>query len=158
MATEAFTYTTYIATTPERLWEALTTPATTQAFWAGRWVESNWQCGSLVTYWADAARQTLDITGELLRVEPPRLLSFTFQAYPGGEVLREPPSRVSLALTPLGNGVVTLQVTHDNFVAESAVFPGMQRAWPAIMSSLKTLLETGTALPYGGDWPYGEPG
>lgn len=146
------TYQTYIATTPERLWTALTSAADTQQYWAGRCVESDWTPGGLVTYWADAGRQTLDVTGELLRVEPPQMLSFTFQAYPGGEVLRERPSRVAFAIAAAGAGVVKLDLTHDELSADSLVLPGLRRGWPAVLSSLKSLLETGTALPIENAW------
>ena len=157
MGKAAFVYVTFIASTPEKLWTALTSPELTQQYWAGRLVESDWRQGSLVTYWENAERRTLDITGEILRAAPPRLLSYTFQAYPGGEVLREAPSRVTFEIDPRGNGVVKLTMTHDEFPPDSQVLPGVSRGWPAILSSLKSLLEGGTSLPYGSDWETGEP-
>ncbi|MDX2170994.1 MAG: SRPBCC family protein [Deltaproteobacteria bacterium] len=147
-----FTYVTYIATTPERLWTALTSAEDTQRYWSGRCIESDWQPSGLVTIWADAQRRTLDVTGELLVVEPPRRLLYSFQAYPGGEVLRERPSRVAFDLVPLPGGVVKLSLTHDQLDADSMVIPLIRAAWPAILSSLKSLLETGTALPLDADW------
>lgn len=147
-----FTYVTYIATTPERLWRALTSAEDTQRYWAGRWIESDWTAGGLVTIWADAQRRTLDVTGELLAVEPGRKLALTFQAYPGGEVLRERPSRLSVELAALDGGVVKLTLTHDELAATSPIVPGIRRGWPAVLSSLKSLLETGNALPLAGEW------
>jgi len=153
----ALVYVSYIASTPERVWEALTDPELIQQYWCERRVESTWQPGALVTYWADAERRTLDVTGEILRAEPPRVLAYTFQAYPGGEVLRERPSRVTFEIAPFGNGVVRLTMTHDEFVPDSAVLPGVRNGWPAILSSLKSLLEGGAPLPFGSDWESGGP-
>jgi uncharacterized protein YndB with AHSA1/START domain len=147
-----FSYVTYIATTPERLWAALTSAEDTQRYWAGRWVESDWKPGGLVTIWADAQRQTLDVTGELLAVEPGRKLALTFQAYPGGEVLRERPSRLTLELAAQDGGIVKLTLTHDELAAASLIVPAIRRGWPAVLSSLKSLLETGTALPLAAEW------
>jgi uncharacterized protein YndB with AHSA1/START domain len=146
-----FEYVIFIATTPEALWGALTSPATTQQYWFGRWVESDWRAGSVVTLWESAARKTLDVTGELLRVEPPHLLSYTFQAYPGGEVLRERPSRVTFEITPWDGGMVQLRLLHDSFAPDSRVLPGIRRGWPAILSSLKSLLEGGAPLAFATD-------
>ncbi len=157
MPAATFDYVTYIASTPERLWAALTSPQDVERYWVGRRVECDWTPGSLITYWADAQRKTLEVTGELLEVEPPRRLAFTFQAYPGGEVLRERPSRVAFELAPFGTGVVTLTLTHDQLDADSMVLPRIRLAWPAILASLKSLLETGTALPFAADWEDGGP-
>ncbi|MEO8604293.1 MAG: SRPBCC family protein [bacterium] len=157
MAKPAFVYTTFIATTAEQLWAALTSAEYTPQYWNGRFVESDWRQGSVVTYWESAARKTLDITGEVLRAEPPHRLAFTFQSYPGGEVLREAPSRVAFEIVSIGNGVVKLTLVHDEFPPDSPVLSVVSRGWPAILSNLKTLLERGTALPFGDQWPDGEP-
>jgi len=148
MSALAFEYTLFIAAAPSHIWEALTTAAQTEQFWFGRCVESAWQAGAPLTVWADAARKTLDVTGEVLRAEPPHLLSYTFQAYPGGEVLRERPSRVTLQIVALADQVTQLTLTHDELTADSPVASGIRRGWPAILSSLKSLLERGAPLAY----------
>jgi uncharacterized protein YndB with AHSA1/START domain len=143
----AFEYTVLIAAAPSQVWAALTTAAQTEQFWFGRCVESDWRPGSPVTIWADTARKTLDVTGEILQAEAPRLLSYTFQAYPGGEVLRERPSRVVFRLAALGE-LTHLTLTHDELEADSPVLAGIKRGWPAILSSLKSLLERGAPLAF----------
>lgn len=139
-----FVYVTYIATTPEKLWTALTNSEFIQQYWFGRQAESDWKAGSPVVYRYDQGRK-LDITGEVLRSDPPRLLSFTFHAETSEEYSRERPSRVTYEIEPAGS-LTKLTVTHDDFDAGSKVLQGVSNGWPAILSSLKSLLETGEAL------------
>lgn len=145
MSKPDFVYVTYIATTPEKLWAALTAPEFTQQYWFGRYVESGWRTGSKVTYWTDKSRSKLDITGEVLRSEPPRLLSYTFTDCLTEESKRERPSRVTFEIEPLGE-VVKLTMTHNDFDPGSQVLEGVSRGWPGILSSLKSLLESDKAL------------
>ncbi|MGH8503311.1 MAG: SRPBCC family protein [Gammaproteobacteria bacterium] len=145
MAKPRFVYVSYIATTPEKLWAALTGAEFTQQYWFGRYVESDWRPGSPVTYWTDKSRNQLDITGEVLRSEPPRLLSYTFTDCLTEEAKRERPSRVTFEIEPLG-AVVKLTMTHDDFDPGSQVLEGVSRGWPGILSSLKSLLESDKPL------------
>jgi uncharacterized protein YndB with AHSA1/START domain len=135
---------TYIATTPEKLWQALTSGVFTRQYWFGRRVESDWQQGSKVTYWIDESQA--DFTGKVLRVEPHRLLSFTFQPEANKALREEPPSRVTFEIEPVGTSV-KLTTTHDELVPGGKVFEGISSGWPVILSTLKTLLETGKPLP-----------
>lgn len=144
---ERFVYVTYIATTPDKLWEALTTGDFTERYWGGRRVESTWVVGAPIVYRYDEGRK-VDITGEVLRCEPPRVLSYTFGVGSGeGE---EPASRVTFELKPFG-ALVRLTLTHDQFPPGSKVLEGVSHGWPGILSNLKTLLELGRPLPFG-DW------
>jgi len=144
-----FFYVTYIATTPEKLWTALTSAEFTRQYWFGMAIESDWRVGSSVLY-----RQEGEITdrGTVLTFEPPRLLSYTFHPVLDEEMRRERPSRVSFEIEPLGGKTepqgqaVRLTVTHDDFPPESKVFPRIRAGWPAILSSLKSLLEGGKPL------------
>ena len=137
-----FVYVTYITTTPERLWAALTSSEFTTKYWFGlRW-ESDWRVGSRFASYHPDGR--LGDSGEILASDPPRRLEFTFTPDHLGP-LAEPPSRVTYELEPLG-GQVKLTVTHTDFEPGSVVFEGIRGGWPKILSSLKSLLETGTAL------------
>ena len=138
-----FVYTIYIATTPEKLWEALTGPDFTAQYWAGRRIQSDWKVGSPIQLFeADGSH---DWHGEVLQSDPPKLLSYTFDLTPPGESGGEPPSRVTMELKPIGSAV-RLTTTHDNFEEGSKILQGISNGWPGILSSLKTLLETGKAV------------
>ena len=144
-----FVYVTLIATTPEKLWAALTSPEFTQQYWFGCRINSTWQVGAPVTL--DDGDGTV-LAGEVLRVEPTTTLSYTFQPQRDAEQRAERPSRVVFEIEPMGDGpgvqgnAVKLTVTHDDFAENSKVFTGISNGWPSVLSGLKTLLETGRAL------------
>lgn len=132
----------YIKTSLARLWDALTNPDITQRYWANTRIESDWRVGSKILYVRDG-----EVTDEhtVLAVDAPHRLSHMFHPV-FGEFKAEPPSRVSFVLAESGE-VVRLTVMHDDFPPDSKVFPACSAGWPMILSSLKSLLETGTALP-----------
>jgi uncharacterized protein YndB with AHSA1/START domain len=138
-----FVYVTYIRTTPQKLWQALTDGEFTRRYWYGRRVESDWRVGSRVAFWADDGR--LSDSGEILEADPPRRLSYSWTVKFIEELRREPPSRVTFELEPMGD-VVKLITTHDQFEPGSAVLKGVSDGWPSILASLKSLLETGEPL------------
>ncbi|USK34939.1 SRPBCC family protein [Bacillus sp. F19] len=147
MTKPKFVYVTYIATTPEKLWEALTNSDFTEKYFFGSKIESNWQEGSTITYSRNG--QVSDY-GKILKCEPHRLLSFTW-TYVEDKALREQPSQVTFELFPL-DSTVKLTLKHENLVPADIVekedtFEGLNNGWPAILSNLKSLLETGNTLP-----------
>ena len=156
--TTDWVYTTYIATTPEQLWQALTDRTFTERYW-GVALTSDWQTGSPVTW--EFAGVTVAEPGQIvLAADPPRRLSYTwhvitpaFTAALGGDdddewaaMAAEPLSHVTFDIEPAGT-MVKLTVTHGGFEPGSAVRAGVSQGWPSILSSLKTLLETGAPLP-----------
>jgi uncharacterized protein YndB with AHSA1/START domain len=143
-----FVYVTYIATTPEKLWEALTSGDFTKKYFFGRQVQSDWQEGSTVTYLREDGQ--LDVHGKVLKCEPLRLLSFTWNVE-GDETLRERPTRVTFEMK-LMDSIVKLTLKHEDLLSVDLVndddtFAGCNNGWPAILSNLKSLLETGHTLP-----------
>jgi uncharacterized protein YndB with AHSA1/START domain len=142
-----FVYVTYIATTPEKLWRALTSGEFTRQYWGGRRIQSDWKVGSTVRHFREDGG--IDWEGEVMVSEPPRFLSYTFHMKISEEHRAEPPSRVTFELQPLGS-VVKLILTHGDFAGTSATSETTRHGWPAIMSSLKSLLETGNPLPFSG--------
>lgn len=141
-----FVYVTYIKTTPEKLWDALTTPAFTRQYWFGIDVTSDWKVGSPMTYMRDGRVLT---SGKVLAADRPRLLSYTFHAEHDVEMAKEPPTKVTLELDPeKGTDTVRLTVTHTDFVANSKHRPSISGGWPAVLSGLKSLLETGATLEF----------
>jgi uncharacterized protein YndB with AHSA1/START domain len=147
MTRSPFVYVTYIKTTPEKLWEALTGGEFTRRYWGGRRIQSDWNVGSPVRHVREDGG--IDWEGEVLQAQPPRLLSYTFHMQISEQHRGERPSRVTFELQPMGS-VVKLTLTHDDFESGSATFETTRHGWPAIMSSLKSLLETASPLPFQG--------
>ena len=141
-----FSYVTYIGAAPDRVWQALTDGALTRQYWYGRRVECDWKVGSTVTFWyeVDGAEAVSD-RGIVLESKPPRHLSYTFHVEFIDELLDEHPSRVTFDLEPVGEET-KLTLTHDEFEPKSQVLEGCRTGWPAILSSLKSLVETGEPL------------
>jgi uncharacterized protein YndB with AHSA1/START domain/DNA-binding transcriptional ArsR family regulator len=152
-----FVYTTYINTTPERLWQALTDPAFTQRYW-GVTVESDWKPGSEMTWDHDGVKNAHP-DQVVLESEPYRRLSYTWhtftpewaKAYGFSDELQarvssEPRSKVTFDIEPQGQKV-KLTVVHDGFEPGSTVAEMVSGGWPQVLSGLKTLLETGEVLP-----------
>ncbi|MBD1381759.1 SRPBCC family protein [Metabacillus arenae] len=147
MTKPKFVYVTYIATTPEKLWKALTSSDFTEKYFFGSKIQSDWQEGSSITYSRNG--QVTD-HGKILKCEPHRLLSFTWNIV-GDETAREQPSQVTFEIKPM-DSTVKLTLKHENLsstdlVEKNDTFEGLNNGWPAILSNLKSLLETGNTLP-----------
>lgn len=154
-ATE-FVYVSYINTTPEQLWQALTDRAFTKRCW-GVELTSEWTVGALVT-WEYAGVTIVDPEQVVLAADPPRKLSYNWHAITtefgeavGGDaheweaMASEPRSHVTFDIEPVGDAV-KLTVTHAGFEPGSLMLAAIQNGWPPIVASLKTLLETGAPL------------
>ena len=142
MSKPEFVYVTYIETTPENLWEALTSSEFSNRYWFGTELKSDWKVGSSL---ALVMNGTTTDTGEILEADRPRRLSYTFKHVLDDELRNEPPSKVVFNLEPHGK-FVKLTLTHEGFAEGSKLLDGISRGWPAIISSLKSLLESGKAL------------
>lgn len=142
-----FVYVIYMATTPEKLWEALTSANMTEKYFFGSIVQSDWEEGSSITY---SRNGRVTDHGTVLKCDPPRRLSFTW-SYEGDKTLRQHPTRVMFEIQPMGTAV-KLTLRHEglletDFVEDDNTFEGFNNGWPAILSNLKSLLETGQTLP-----------
>ncbi len=159
----SFVYATYIRTTPERLWQALTDPAFTQRYW-GATFQTDWAPRSTMR-WDQRGVTTADPEQVVLEADPPRRLSYTWHTFSPelaesldltedarARLEAEPRSKVTFELEPLGE-LVKLTVVHDGFEPGSLVASMVSQGWPPILSSLKTLLETGETLPSTGEPP-----
>ncbi len=143
MAKATFVYVTYIATRPETVWKALLDGEFTRQYW-GHDNVSDWKRGSPWEHRrADAAR-TLVLLGEVLEARPPRLLVITW-AEPRDRARRDRHSRVTFEIEPVAE-MVRLTVTHDELEAGSEMHRKVSQGWPRVLSSLKSLLETGRPL------------
>jgi DNA-binding transcriptional ArsR family regulator len=157
MQKPSFAYTTYIKTTPERLWQALTEPAFTERYWRTTF-ETDWQVGSTIT-WHNHGVTIADPEQVVLESEPYRRLSYTWHTFTPelaevhdsltDEVLAkaagEGRSKVTFEIEPLDE-LCKLTVVHDGFEPGSTVLELISGGWPSVLSSLKTLLETGKTL------------
>jgi uncharacterized protein YndB with AHSA1/START domain len=142
---------TYIKTTPERLWEAITDPEMRARYSFGVRTESDWAPGSR---FQSSVPGVIEIAeGENLEVEPPRRLVQSFRALWSEEVKGAGTSRVTWEIEPVGSSC-RLRVTHDQLTddANSEVYGG----WPMILCGLKTLLETGESLDTPGSLRYSQ--
>jgi uncharacterized protein YndB with AHSA1/START domain/DNA-binding transcriptional ArsR family regulator len=137
-----FVYVIYIESTPERVWQALTDADLSAAYWGHRNV-SDWQPGSAWEHQRTDGSGIADVVGTVVESVPPRRLVSTWGP-PGG-----PPaggaSRVTFDIQPYGR-IVRLTVTHED-LADAAERDEAARGWAAVLSNLKSLLETGHVLP-----------
>jgi DNA-binding transcriptional ArsR family regulator/uncharacterized protein YndB with AHSA1/START domain len=149
-----FVYTTYIRTTPERLWQALTEPSFTRRWWQTSF-ETDWEVGSSMV-WDNRGIIIADPEQIVLESDPYRRLAYRWHTFTpelkdrlGDEVLAkvssERRSRVTFDIEPVGE-MVKLTVVHDDFEPGSTVATMVTNGWPGLLSSLKTLLETGEPL------------
>ena len=152
-----FVYTTYIKTTPERLWQALTDPAFTRRWWQTSF-ETDWKVGSPMV-WDNNGITIADPEQVVLESEPHRRLAYTWHTFTPelksrfgmdeelfAKLAAERRSRVTFDIEPAGD-LVKLTVIHDDFDPGSTAATMVRNGWPVFLSSLKTLLETGEPLP-----------
>lgn len=140
-----FVYVTYIATTPEKVWAALTDGELSREYWGGRAVESDWNVGSPVRFRMASGKHD-PVRGTVTEAEPPRRLVMTWVFDFGAEHPPTPATRVLYLIERAGPENVKLTVVHEPLEPGSEVDAGVRRGWPAILSSLKSFLETGKAL------------
>ncbi len=132
----------YIRTTPDTLWQAITDPDFTQRYFHRSLVDSTWRDGDPVRYWID---KDLAVEGRVLHAEPPKRLVTTWSFCRNAAYREDPPSRVTWEIEPMGS-TCKLTLIHDDFHGETPTFRSVGSGWPAILSSLKSLLETGEPL------------
>ena len=153
---QSFVYTTYIKTTPEQLWNALTNPAFTKRYWDMEFV-TDWKRGSHMT-WKHKGVVLDDPAQVVVEADPFTRLSYTwhtmtpeFAEHVGidaatiadlAEETRKQRSKATFEIEDM-DGKCKLTVIHDDFPKDSTMLRMVSTGWPAVISSLKTLLETG---------------
>jgi uncharacterized protein YndB with AHSA1/START domain len=143
MAKSTFVYVTYIRTTPEKLWSALTDAQCMQQFWFGARCESGWTAGSSWTLVYPDGRIT--DAGEIVEAQPPRRLVIHWWHQDKPELKAEGESRCTMELEPSGPAV-KLSITHTIQREPSEFIAAVSGAWPMVISNLKSLLETGSVV------------
>ena len=139
----SFVYVTYIRSTPDKVFEAITKPEVARRYWGHENV-SDWTPGSDWQHVRTNEQRTVDVVGKVVEVSPPRRLVITW-ASPSRVAEPQAYSRVSFDVEPYDD-MVRLTVTHDELEAGSAMAKGIQHGWPIVLSSLKSLLETGQGI------------
>ena len=142
MSKPEFVYITYIETSAEKLWHALTDGDFTERYWFGHRVSSDWKVGSPYRF---THPERPSPKGNVLTSDPPRKLAYTWEAC-SDELKQERISRVTFDLEPRGH-IVKLTVRHDNLDEGGKTFLGISEGWPMVIASLKSMLETGRPLP-----------
>jgi uncharacterized protein YndB with AHSA1/START domain len=137
MKNARFVYVVYIRTTQKKLWDALRKPEFTRQYWHGAWQDCAWTLGASWKLMIPDGR--VGDAGEVLEIDPPRKLVVSCAAF---------------ILEPAGD-LVQLTVTHEMDKPQSKLIDAVANGWPMILSSLKTLLETGQSFPSTREWPKG---
>lgn len=143
MAKSTFVYVTYIRTTPEQLWSALTDAELMKQYWFGVRCESRWTAGSPWKLVYPDGRST--DTGEIVEAEPPRRLVIRWQHLDKPELKAEGGSTCTMELGSSGPAV-KLSITHTIDREPSNFIAAVSSAWPMVISNLKSLLETGSIV------------
>jgi len=147
-----FVYVSYIATTPEKVWQAFVDTDVMRKYWVGPTAQcarvnvSDWKPGSRWEHQRADGTCTVDIVGTVIESDPPRRLVYSW-ARPSDAEDESKHSRVSIDIEPHIDGLVRLTVTHRDLERDPQMLAGISGGWPMVLSNLKTLLETGRVLP-----------
>ncbi len=152
MAKSRFVYVTYIRTTPEKLWQALLGPEFTRQYWSETWHDCEWKPGAAWRLMLPDGR--VADSGEVLEIVPEKRLVWTWKNEFKPELREEGHSRMTYELEQIGD-TMKLTVIHEMDKPESKFIEAVSNGWPAIMASLKSLLETGDSLEMTKRWPKG---
>lgn len=141
--TTSFIYVTYILSTPEKVFEAITKPELARRYWGHENV-SDWKAGSRWEHIRANDERTVELVGKVIEVSPPSRLVITWA---NASQAADPAShsRVTFDIEEYEN-MVRLTVTHDELEVGSGMEKGIKRGWPVVLSSLKSFLETGRGL------------
>ncbi len=143
MTKSEFVYVTYIKTTPEKLWNALTNPEFMKQYWLGAYCESAWTPGSSWKMISETG-QIYD-TGEIVESTPPKSLTIKWRNEWKPELKTEGYSRCTFEIETI-NDVTKLTVHHVIDRKPSQFIEAVSSGWPKILSNLKSILETGHVL------------
>jgi uncharacterized protein YndB with AHSA1/START domain len=140
----ALTYDIYIGVPIAKVWEGIVDGEMTKHYVYGTRFESKLMKGAPYAYVGDGGFKVVD--GEILDIEPEKRLVMSWKAHWDDSVAKDRPSRVSYELCAAGPSTTKLYLIHDDFEGKTATYAGSIDGWPLMMSSLKSLLETGKPL------------
>jgi len=153
MTKPSYVYVTYIQTTAERVWRAIVDPDVTRTYWMGPNANvpahvnvSDWKPGSRWEHQRADDTRAVDIAGTVVESTPPRRLVISW-ARPADVADTSKHSRVTFDIDAISDALVRLTVTHEGLEQDEKMLQGISSGWPMVLSNLKTMLETGRALP-----------
>ncbi|MDZ4868732.1 MAG: SRPBCC family protein [Alphaproteobacteria bacterium] len=152
MSNSRFVYVIFIRATPEKVWEGLTSPEFTKQYWAGTWHDTTWKKGASWKLMIPDGR--IGDAGEIVEIDRPRRLVLKWRNEFMPDMREEGFSRCTFELEPVAD-TVRLTVTHEMDRPKSKLIDAVSGGWPEILSSLKSLLETGDSLEQTKRWPEG---
>lgn len=152
MTGSKFVHVTYIRTSPDKLWAALTQPEFTRRYWAETWQESEWKAGADWRLMIPDGR--VGDVGRILEIDPPNKLVLEWSIDFPPDLKAEGPTRVTYLIEPAGTAV-KLTLMQETTVPDSRIIDAMSQGWPHLLASLKSLLETGEPLVESTKWPEG---
>ena len=137
-------YTIYIASTPEKVWEALTSAELSRKYFFGNSVEVELRVGG--AFIVRTPDEALHISGQVFECDPPNKLTVTFNVNWPELIEKLGPTLVTYEIEPAGEAVkLTMTESHDRPLSDD-ILSGGRQGWPAILSGLKSLLETGRPM------------
>ena len=140
----AYAYDIYIDAPLAKVWKGIVDGEMTKHYVYGTRLESKLEKGAPYAYVGDGGFKVVD--GEILEVEHEKRLVMSWKAHWDDSVAKDRPSRVSFELSAAGPSTTKLQILHDDFDGQTATYSGSVQGWPLMLSSLKSLLETGRPL------------
>lgn len=152
MANARFVYVIYIRSTREKVWEALTKPEFTRRYWGDTWQDTTWEAGAPWKIMIPDGR--VADSGKVFEIEKPKRLVLKWRNEFMPELKAEGYSQCTFELETVDN-TVKLTVTHEMNAPKSKFIDDVSAGWPHILSSLKSLLETGEPLEGTDRWPEG---
>jgi uncharacterized protein YndB with AHSA1/START domain len=138
-------YQLYIKAGPDEVWQAITDPATVARFFFGQRREAVYEVGGRIRSWSPDGEQPWG-DNVILECDPPRRLVHTWRSLYDPEMAAEPESRVTWEIEEQPGGFSKLTLVHDRLDASPKTAASI-RGWSYILSNLKTVMETGEALP-----------
>ena len=141
--TTSFVYVTYIRSTPEKVFEAITKPEVARRYWGHENV-SDWKVGSKWEHIRANDDRTVELAGKVIEVSPPTRLVISWA---NASQAADPAShsRVTFDIVEYEQ-MVRLTVTHDDLIVGRGMARGVSKGWPTVLSSLKSFIETGSGL------------
>ena len=140
----SFVYVTYIRTTPDKVFEAITRPEIARRYWGHENISDDWQPGSEWRHVRTNPARSVDLVGKVLESDPPRRLVLSW----ANESQQDDPAQFSRVIFDIDqqDRMVRLTVTHEYLQPGSGMLKGITEGWPLVLSSMKSLLETGQGM------------
>ena len=140
----SYSYDIYVGAPAGQVWRGIVDGEMTKYYVYGTRLESELIKGAPYAYVGDGNFKVVD--GEIIEIEPEKRLVMSWRAHWDASVEQDRPSRVAYELSAVGPSTTRLHIVHDDFDGPTATYAGSVEGWPLMLSSLKSLVETGKPL------------